>query len=87
MPSTNHRVGVAVRSSISLAWLLAAGVAIGQSQEDAPADDGSVQEVVVTGSRIQRSDTSSVGPLQTLTSEDIVAAAPTSGWRRTMTSL
>ncbi len=78
MPSTNHRVGVAVRSSISLAWLLAAGVAIGQSQEDAPADDGSVQEVVVTGSRIQRSDTSSVGPLQTLTSEDIVAAAPTS---------
>ncbi|MGD9599221.1 MAG: TonB-dependent receptor [Steroidobacteraceae bacterium] len=35
-------------------------------------------EVVVTGSRIQRTDTSSVGPLQTLTSADIAAAAPTS---------
>ncbi|MGE3667236.1 MAG: TonB-dependent receptor, partial [Steroidobacteraceae bacterium] len=62
--------------------LLVAGSAVAQSQEGAqegaPEGDEQVQEVVVTGSRIQRADTSSVGPLQTLTSEDIVAAAPTS---------
>ena len=32
----------------------------------------------MTGSRIQRSDASSVGPLTTLTADDIAAAAPTS---------
>ena len=35
-------------------------------------------EVVVTGSRIQRRDASAVGPLTTLTAEDIALAAPTS---------
>ena len=43
------------------------------------ASDGeTLSEIVVTGSRIQRSDASSVGPLTTLTADDIAAAAPTS---------
>lgn len=50
----------------------------GQTAEAASDAEAEVAEVVVTGSRIQRSDTSSVGPLQTLTAEDIAAAAPTS---------
>jgi outer membrane receptor protein involved in Fe transport len=37
-----------------------------------------LNEIVVTGSRIQRSDASSVGPLTTLNAGDIAAAAPTS---------
>lgn len=42
-------------------------------------DDAEIlNEIVVTGSRIQRSDASSVGPLTTLNAGDIAAAAPTS---------
>jgi iron complex outermembrane receptor protein len=44
----------------------------------AAAPDAQLSEVLVTGSRIQRRDASSVGPLTTLTTEDIAAAAPTS---------
>jgi iron complex outermembrane recepter protein len=36
------------------------------------------QTITVTGSRINRKDATSVGPLTTLTSEDIAASAPTS---------
>lgn len=42
------------------------------------ADTPALSEVVVTGSRIQRADANSVGPLTTLTADDIAAAAPTS---------
>jgi outer membrane receptor protein involved in Fe transport len=35
-------------------------------------------EITVTGSRIGRKDATSVGPITTLTNEDIAAAAPTS---------
>lgn len=39
---------------------------------------GESEELVVTGSRIQRRDATSVGPLTTLTAADIEAVAPTS---------
>ncbi|MEO7775256.1 MAG: TonB-dependent receptor [Steroidobacteraceae bacterium] len=51
------------------------------SAQQPPAQSGSaedVSEVVVTGSRIQRRDASAVGPLTTLTADDIALAAPTS---------
>lgn len=40
--------------------------------------DENVQEIVVTGSRIQRRDAESVGALTTLTNQDIAFTAPTS---------
>jgi outer membrane receptor protein involved in Fe transport len=46
-----------------------AGVAFGQSAGAPPAD--AVSEIVVTGSRIVRKDADSVGPLSTVTKEDI----------------
>lgn len=51
-----------------------AGVAAAQEAADAPA----VQEITVTGSRIARKDAASVGPLTTLTADDIANAAPLS---------
>ena len=52
--------------------------ALAQQPAAGAAPDAQLSEVVVTGSRIQRRDASSVGPLTTLTTEDIAAAAPTS---------
>ena len=49
-----------------------------QPGADAGASDEELAEIVVTGSRIQRRDASSVGPLTTLTADDIALAAPTS---------
>ena len=40
--------------------------------------EGEGKDIVVTGSRIQRRDASAVGPLTTLTSQDIAFTAPTS---------
>lgn len=65
--------------------LLANGTALAQSVEDDPAlrvdattEDVATQEkVVVTGSRIQRSDLSSVGPLAVLDDQDIYATGIT----------
>jgi outer membrane receptor protein involved in Fe transport len=82
MPFRSRRTIACSRSIFALAWTLVAGVAFGQSQEagqeSAAPEEETVAEIVVTGSRIQRADTSSVGPLQTLTAADIAAAAPTS---------
>jgi iron complex outermembrane recepter protein len=65
-----------------LALTLASGLfsTLTFAQAPAPAQDAAdeVTEVVITGSRIQRADASSVGPLTTLTAADIEAAAPTS---------
>ncbi|MBU6378006.1 MAG: TonB-dependent receptor [Gammaproteobacteria bacterium] len=66
-------------SAISLAVALALQATTARQAMAAPqADDPPLSEVVVTGSRIQRSDASSVGPLTTLNAADIAAAAPTS---------
>jgi iron complex outermembrane recepter protein len=55
--------------------LSAGGLAFAQT---APAPSVTEEEIVVTGSRIQRRDAVAVGPISTLTSADIAAAAPTS---------
>jgi iron complex outermembrane recepter protein len=48
------------------------------SEAHAQASPGAPEEVIVTGSRIARRDALSVGPLQTLTQEDIQRTAPAS---------
>lgn len=59
----------------SQSWMLALCVALvipdgvfAQAPED---DGGALEEVVVTGSRIKRSDTSSISPITVLTAEDM----------------
>jgi iron complex outermembrane recepter protein len=60
------------------AGALVPAVAFTQDSPAAPTEADEIAEVVVTGSRIQRRDASAVGPLTTLTAEDIALAAPTS---------
>ncbi|MCH8059803.1 MAG: TonB-dependent receptor plug domain-containing protein, partial [Proteobacteria bacterium] len=59
----------------SHSWILALCVALVVPDgvfAQAPEDDGGVlEEVVVTGSRIKRSDTSSISPITVLTAEDL----------------
>jgi iron complex outermembrane receptor protein len=43
-----------------------------------PAEDDSAQEITVTGSRIQRHDADNLGPLLTITSDEIVKSGATS---------
>lgn len=62
--------------TLSLTMLAATLAAASPSPQDGATE--TLNEIVVTGSRIQRSDASSVGPLTTLTAGDIAAAAPTS---------
>lgn len=72
-----------VRSGAMAAALLAgtSGQALAQTpqagEEDVPAA-GEQGEIVVTGSRIARTDAASLGPLTTITGEDIRYTAPTS---------
>ena len=74
------------RASTALAMSMAVGIAQpAWAQEQLPQADAGSDEAVaetdiitVTGSRIGRKDATSVGPLTTLTGEDISAAAPTS---------
>ncbi|MDI1280694.1 TonB-dependent receptor [Brevundimonas sp.] len=61
----------------ALAWATLAGGAWAQ-QTPAPTDSTAVDEVIVTGSRIQRRDADSVGPVLTLTAEDIRNSGSTS---------
>ena len=56
--------------------MLATGATAAPLAQEASTD--SLNEIVVTGSRIQRADASSVGPLTTLDAGDIALAAPTS---------
>ena len=63
----------ALKAGVALAALMAVAapaLASAQAAAAGPADD-QVEAVVVTGSRIQRKDITSVGPLSTLTSDDI----------------
>lgn len=62
--------------TLSLTMLAATLAAASPAPQDGATE--TLNEIVVTGSRIQRSDASSVGPLTTLTAGDIAAAAPTS---------
>lgn len=49
------------------------------TNQTAPVDNAAeLTEIVVTGSRIQRRDATAVGPLTTVTAEDMALAAPTS---------
>lgn len=55
--------------ALSVGLLAIPGIGLAQT---APEPEATVDEIVVTGSRIQRRDADSVGPLLTLTAEDIV---------------
>lgn len=79
MPLPNQSPGIATRVAVMLASGLCSTVALAQTPDPTTTDAvDEVAEVVVTGSRIQRLDASSVGPLTTLTAADIEAVAPTS---------
>ena len=63
----------------SVTALLVATATAATAQEAASTTSAEqIGEVVVTGSRIQRRDATAVGPLTTVTSEDLALAAPTS---------
>ncbi len=78
MRSTNsRRTGLVILA----AALGGATSLVATAQAPAPgasSDEDSLSEIVVTGSRIQRRDASAVGPLTTLTADDIEFTAPTS---------
>lgn len=61
-----------------LAPLGAAAQTAATAAPAAPQAEGETQSVVVTGSRIQRRDADGVGPMLTLTKDDMKFAAPTS---------
>jgi len=61
--------GIVVVAVVGFACLLPA-VSLAQSSEGA----NEIEEVVVTGSRIRRSDTTSISPVTVLTSEDLAAS-------------
>lgn len=65
-------------TSLGLVAGLGSTTATAQSAPATTAAPEELSEVVVTGSRIQRRDASAVGPLTTLTAEDIALTAPTS---------
>ena len=65
---TQPTMGRLIRSAL-LAGVIAALAAPVMAQ--APNEDGMLEEVVVTGSRIKRSDSSSISPISVLTAEDI----------------
>jgi len=75
MRSISSRLGSFALSAVTIMGL---GPLVGSAQDQDGAADAGLAEVVVTGSRIQRRDAVSVGPLTTLTAEDIAAVAPTS---------
>ncbi len=75
MRSISSRLGSFALSAVTIMGL---GPLVGSAQDQDGAADAGLAEVVVTGSRIQRRDALSVGPLTTLTAEDIAAVAPTS---------
>ncbi|MCA3254500.1 MAG: TonB-dependent receptor plug domain-containing protein, partial [Alphaproteobacteria bacterium] len=72
------RTGVAT-GVLALALAMGGAPAMAQTAGTATAADSEAgEEIVVTGSRIQRRDASAVGPLTTVTADDIRLAAPTS---------
>ncbi|WP_205590063.1 TonB-dependent receptor [Sphingomonas paeninsulae] len=84
--SKTRRELMAIRGAMMGASFLALTAAMpsyaqqGQPVVDtaAPAEDDSVQEITVTGSRIQRHDADNLGPLLTITSDEIVKSGATS---------
>lgn len=74
-----HKLKLQLNTALALTMAVGfAQPALAQNTDagDSVAEDSSV--ITVTGSRIARKDATSVGPLSTLTNEDIAAAAPTS---------
>lgn len=72
-----------MKKQVSIWWSSVAMVAAGFAGSEAWAQDAgraaaSVEEVVVTGSRIQRQDLDSVGPVTVISAEDIAARGITS---------
>jgi putative CocE/NonD family hydrolase len=75
--ATAHRHSRATRGLRLATALLLAGSATSALAQDVAASD-SDEGIIVTGSRIARSDAASVGPITTLTQDDILYTAPTS---------
>lgn len=67
-----------ILSALPAASLVSGAALAAPQPQQAGAESSALSEIVVTGSRIQRNDASSVGPLTTLDASDIAAAAPTS---------
>lgn len=65
-------------AKLTLAALLLTGAAPQAMAQDSTTEAGILEEIVVTGSRIARRDATAVGPITTMTAEDMVYAAPTS---------
>src|SRR5690606_40889700 len=69
---------LSLHDALPISWI-GAGSAWAQEEAAAQAEAAtSVSEIVVTGSRIQRKDADSVGPVLTLTAEDIKSSGATS---------
>lgn len=69
--------GISV-ASVMAALLLSGTAPTALAQDGGATDAGQLEEIVVTGSRIARRDATAVGPITTMTAEDMVYAAPTS---------
>ena len=67
-----------VARAVRFALVAASAASAGVYAPGALAQEAELEQIVVTGSRIQRADASSVGPLTTLDAGDIALAAPTS---------
>lgn len=65
-------------AKLIVAAMLLSSAAPQAMAQDSTADAGILEEIVVTGSRIARRDATAVGPITTMTAEDMVYAAPTS---------
>jgi iron complex outermembrane receptor protein len=71
------RAATSLSASTLAAALCLTSVAIAQAPARAEADQPSVQEVVITGSRIAAPNATSTSPIQVLTSQDITLAGAT----------
>jgi hypothetical protein len=80
-PIARSRVRAAVRRQVLAAAMLAAGVAAPGFAADAAATDDAVeelQEVIVTGSRLQREGMSSPTPVTALSTDELLNVNPQS---------
>lgn len=67
----NHEIALAVRRALIGSAMAAAAVSVPVHAQDQGSGDSSVSTVVVTGSRIQSPNLTSISPVTTITTEDI----------------
>ncbi|MFN3514779.1 MAG: TonB-dependent receptor [Phenylobacterium sp.] len=76
--ASEQKATARLRYGAALGALAAAGVLTGTTSSAQAQEVASVEEIVVTGSRIQRRDADSVGPVTTITAEEIQASGASS---------